>query len=82
MYCQFPLYDFNTQNAIALYKAVRRCEASASELFDGWNQLPYNCGGKAADGPTASRPLQGGYAIQPGTSENPGLRADAIRPYG
>ena len=43
--------------------------------------LPYSCGGRAADGSTSSRPLQLVYTIQPGTVENPKLRADSIRPY-
>ncbi len=40
---------------------------------------PYNCGGRAADGSTTSRPLQLVYTIQPGAVENPKLRACASR---
>ena len=46
---------------------------------------PYNCGGRAADGSTASRPLQfhAGKLIPSNVSLYPvSVRADSIRPYG
>ena len=48
-------------------------------LMNG-RRIPCNCGGRAADGSTASRST-GACVIQPGANENSGLRAAKSRPY-